>query len=80
MNISFQPLEQFGTTHKQNIQLLNEKAKFIAGILLHYKIQQTQDGVLHSSVYQKAETFSEGNLIYLLVSHVSSPQMGTTKF
>ena len=57
LNIAFSQLEKFANTHKNNLQVLKEKAKFIPGILLDYKTQQIQDRVPNASMYQKVDTF-----------------------
>ena len=80
LNLSFLPLEEFTSLHKDYLQLLTHKAEFIAGILFDYKTQLAQDRVLNVSMYQKVETFSDGDLLYLLASHISSLQTGMTKF
>ena len=62
------------------MQLLKEKVKSIADILLGYEIQQVQDSDLNVLMYQNVKPFSGRDLAYLLAPHTSSFQIRTTKF
>ena len=63
LNLIFPQIGQFASVCKDNFPLLKHKAEFIAGILLDYKTQMTQDRVLNASMYQKMETFFRGRFI-----------------
>ena len=78
--LNFLPLKQFGTSHKDYLQPMIDKAEFIGGILHHCKTKMTQYRVLNASMYQKVETSSAGNLVHLLKTHASFLHIGTTKF
>ena len=78
--LTFPPLEQFTTSHKDYLQLLKDKVEFIARVLLDYETQSAQDIVMNASMYQKVDTFLKHDLLYLLAQHISSLQTGTTRF
>ena len=67
------------TSHKDYLQLLKDKAEFLARILLDYKKQLRQDRLLNASMYQKVKHFKRKCAV-LVTPHTSFLQTGTTRF
>ena len=80
MYFSIFNITQFTSSHKDCLQLLKKEVLFIASIILYYKTHLVQDLVLNASKYQRVETFTDGDFVYLLAPHASFPSTGTTRF
>ena len=68
--LKYPPLQQFAKTDKDYLQLLKEKLKFIAGILLGYSAQQAQDRVLNALMYNKLNLFRRWFGIFVSITHI----------
>ena len=79
-SLTFPPVTQIPTTHRDYYALMKERADMIAHQQLEWKNQQAIQYEAKNARYKQEEVLLEGQLVYLLAPTASTLQSGTTKF